>query len=315
MSAAALAGSLDAAADRVGALDARFLLLALAAQLAHLLLRGLAWRNALAAAYPDRDVPAGGLAAAYVAGVALNSFVPARGGEAAKIALARTQIRRSSLGTIAGASALVLALDLLVTAALALVAAAWGVTPGVPRPPLPAAGLVGAHAVVAAVAAVMLAAASLLVIVRLGEPLRRLGAQLRQGTAIVRSPARYLREVASLQALAWACRLGVAFFLLAAFDLRATLPLAALVVVAGGLSTLMPVTPGGVGAHQALLAFALHGSVSTGTAVSFSIGMQVAVAAVNAMVGVAGLMLLFGTLRPVAAARGGIRLTRERPPR
>src|SRR5687767_7521162 len=116
-------GSLAAAAvDRLGSIDGRWLLLALAAQLAHLLLRSLAWRNAIAAAYPEQRVPYAGLGAAYLAGVALNSFAPARAGEAAKIALARMQVPRSSVATIAAAGVVVLVVDLAMTATLGTMA-------------------------------------------------------------------------------------------------------------------------------------------------------------------------------------------------
>jgi uncharacterized membrane protein YbhN (UPF0104 family) len=134
--------------------------------------------------------------------------------------------------------------------------------------------------------------------------------QVRQGVAVLRQPSRCAREVALPQVAAWTCRLGVAFFLLAAFDLHATVPLALIVLVAGSVSTLVPLTPGGVGAHQALLAYVLSGTASTARAVSFSLGMQLSTAAVDVAVGLAALMLLSGTLRPLAAARAGLRVTR-----
>ena len=70
--------------ERVQALDGRFLAGALAPA------RGacvppLALRNVLAAAYPARRVPTASVACVR-GGVALNGFLPARGGEAAKVA-------------------------------------------------------------------------------------------------------------------------------------------------------------------------------------------------------------------------------------
>ena len=94
--------------------------------------------------------------------------------------------------------------------------------------------------------------------------------------------------------------------MLAAFGLPATLPLAAIVVVAGGLSTLVPATPGGAGTQQLLIVYALHSAVSAASALSFSIGMQVGITAVNTLVGLAGLALLLGTLRP-GAVRAALR--------
>ena len=133
-------------------------------------------------------------------------------------------------------------------------------------------------------------------------------AHVEQGGAILRTPTRYVRSVVTLQLAGWACRIGVAFCLLAAFGLPATVPLAVLVVVAGGLSTLVP-TPGGAGTQQVLLVYALQQTASTAAALSFSVGMQVGITAVNTVIGLTALMFMFRTLRPVAAVREARRTT------
>jgi uncharacterized membrane protein YbhN (UPF0104 family) len=129
---------------------------------------------------------------------------------------------------------------------------------------------------------------------------------------VLRTPARYGRTVLLPQAGAWACRVGTVFALLAAFGLPASIPLAALVVVLGGLSTLVPATPGGAGAQQLLVVYGLHGAASTANALSFSIGMQLGVTAVNTLIGLTAAMILLRTFRPVAAFRGRIEQTRVR---
>ena len=111
-----------------------------------------------------------------------------------------------------------------------------------------------------------------------------------------------MRSVVTLQLAGWARRTGVAFCLLAAFGLPATVPLAVLVVVAGGLSTLAP-TPGGAGTQQVLLVYALQQTASTAAALSFSVGMQVGITTVNTIIGLTALMFMFRTLRTVAAVR------------
>lgn len=108
---------------------------------------------------------------------------------------------------------------------------------------------------------------------------------------------------------AWACRIGVAFALLAAFGLPATLPLAALVVVAGGMSTLVPATPGGVGTQQVLIVVVLQHTATAAAALSFSIGMQMGITVVNTLVGLAGMALVLGTVRPAAMRRALARST------
>jgi uncharacterized membrane protein YbhN (UPF0104 family) len=127
-----------------------------------------------------------------------------------------------------------------------------------------------------------------------------------QGAAILKTPGRYARDVALFQAGAWACRIGVVFFLLAAFGLHATVPRAALVMVLCGASTLVPVTPGGAGTQQVMLAVALSQVASAGAVLSFSIGMQAGVTAVNALLGLLATMVAFRTLRPANALRAGL---------
>jgi len=290
-------------------LDARFAAAALALQWANLAFRALAWRNVLAAAYPDRRVPIVGVGAAYAAGVALNGFVPARGGEAAKVALARLQLPGTSVVAIGASGSVVLLLDALIGGALLSAGWASGALespPGVPS----AFAAVMHHPWLAAVAACTVALAARLAAGRLSGLARRGWAELRRGTAVLASPSRYLRTVASFQLGAWAARVGVAFCLLAAFGLPASVATAGLLVVLGGLSTLVPATPGGMGAQQLLVVYGLHGTVSAAAALSFSIGMQTLVTAVNTMIGIAALMVVFRTLRPMAAVRAGLRAGR-----
>jgi hypothetical protein len=123
-----------------------------------------------------------------------------------------------------------------------------------------------------------------------------------RGLAIMRSPSLYARSVLPFQLGAWACRIGVVYFVLQAFRIEAGLETALLVVVLNGLSTAVPV-PGGAGSQQILATYALQGVISTAAAVSFSVSMQVGVTAVNTAVGLAATMLLFRTMRPIAAAR------------
>lgn len=128
--------------------------------------------------------------------------------------------------------------------------------------------------------------------------------------AILGTPRRYATDVVPVQISAWVCRVGAAFFLLAAFQLPATVPAALVVVMAGGLATLVP-TPGGVGTQQVLLVYVLHTTASTAAVVSFSFGMQAAVTTLNACIGLAAAMLLFRTVRPGAAVRARVRALRD----
>ena len=289
--------ALAAAGERLAGLDGRFLLLALVLQLANLGFRAIVWRNVLAAAYPDIRVPLLPVAGAYAAGVALNAFVPARGGEAAKLALVRSRIPASGVVTIGSTLTVVLLLDAILGALLLGAFSAFGVMPVA----LPSTG---------ATVAVAVCATLVLGIVAYRFRARSFVASVAQGTAVLRTPGRYLRTVASFQLGAWACRIGVAFFVLSAFRIEAGIATAALLVVFNGLSTAVPV-PGGVGTQQLLAAYALRGAAPLAGAVSFSVGMQVGVTVVNTIVGLTALMLMLRTFRPVAAVRSGIGLTRS----
>ena len=72
------------------------LLLAIVCQLLKLACYSRAWRNVLAAAYPDRRVPWHQIGAAYVAGVGVNAILPARGGDVVRVYLAHRAIPGSS---------------------------------------------------------------------------------------------------------------------------------------------------------------------------------------------------------------------------
>ena len=286
---------LESASDRFGRLDGRFLVAALVLQLGTLAFRSFAWRGVLVAAYPGRQVRVLSVAGAYAAGVAMNAFTPARGGELAKVLIARTQIVGSTVPTLAASLAVVTVVDGLIGSALLGVLWATGTV------------AVGLGALGLAVGAAGIALAFRL----RPEPMRRLARRAAQGLRIVRQPGRYACTVLPFQVVAWACRIGVVWLVLAAFGIRTSLATAALVVVLNGASTFVPV-PGGAGTQQVLATFALQGAVSTAAAVSFSLGLQVGVTAVNVTVGVAAMMLLFRTARPAGALRSARALVAQR---
>jgi uncharacterized membrane protein YbhN (UPF0104 family) len=303
-----LATVVDAAestSDRFGQLDGRYLLPALALQLLTLLFRALAWRGVLVAAYPGRRIPVPTVAGAYAAGVALNAFTPARGGELAKVLIARARIPDTTVATLAASLTVVMAIDGVIGGLLICTLWATGVMPALPSLP-------GAVAVELGLAAAFAAAAAIAVLYRLRpELVRRVACRAAQGLSILRQPGRYACTVLPFQIAAWWCRIGVVFLVLAAFGIEASLATAALVVVLNGASTLVPV-PGGAGTQQVLAAYALQGAVSAATAVSFSLGMQVGVTMVNTTVGLVALMLLFRTVRPVGAMRSARALVAQR---
>ena len=294
-----------AVVQRFGQVDVRLAALAVCFHLANHVLRSVAWRNVLAAAYPDRRVRLLDIGAAYAIGVALNAVLPGRGGDAAKVLLARTRVPGSTVPTIAATMSVIVLFDMVAATVLVLVVCLTGAIPFAPSVPSPSAAALIAGGVAVGVG---VAVASALAAPRVASRLRTLRQHVAQGGAILKTPRRYARQVVLVQAGAWTCRIAVVFCLLAAFGLPASVPTAGLVMVVAGLSTLVPLTPGGAGTQQVMLAYALHQTVAAAAAVSFSLGMQAGVTVVNALLGVAAAMVAFRTLRPLAAVRSGLGL-------
>ena len=82
----------DAFLDRLGSVDLLPLALAIGCHLLKMACTSRAWRNVLAAAYPEERVPWISIYGAYLAGVGINAIIPARAGDAVRIVLARRAI-------------------------------------------------------------------------------------------------------------------------------------------------------------------------------------------------------------------------------
>jgi uncharacterized membrane protein YbhN (UPF0104 family) len=296
---------LESLADRFAAVDPRLMAVAVVLQLTSFCLRSIAWRTILAAAYPGR-VGTIDVAAAYGTGVALNAFLPARGGDAAKVALLRSRVHGSSVPTIVATMGVLSAFDAALGLTLLCLAWATGILPELPAVPSPPGlDVLGAHHLAAVSVVILVAATGAFAARPLARRLRGVRARLALGLSVVRSPRRYLLGVVPPQVGAWACRFGAAYFLLAAFDLPASLAAALLVVVVGGMANAAPV-PGGLGPQQLALAYALHATASTASIVAFSVGMHVTVTALNVAAATVALMLALRTIRPITAARAGL---------
>lgn len=303
-----ISGHLHAIVDAFATVRPEWLALALVLQLGNLVLRSTAWRNVLAAAFPTQRPSVRSIGRAYAIGVGLNGWLPARGGDAAKIALVRTEHPHTNAVAIATSCTVLVAFDAFVALALVGGVVASG---AVPLDVAKASQALTSSVPILA-ATVLLLAGAVFVASRVVGPRLRSGLlHARQGVAIVTSPAQWARTVLSAQAAAWSCRIGVVFCMLSAFGIPASVQLAALVVVVGGMSTLVPV-PGGAGTQQALVAFALAGIAPASQAIAFSVGMQLGVTAVNTTIALLAAMWAFGHLHPVRAVRAA--LASVRPP-
>ena len=78
--------------NHLAAVDWKWLALGIACHLCKLLAVSRAWRNIVAAAYPDRAVRWRQMFGAYVAGTGVNAVIPARGGDVVRLYLAKHRI-------------------------------------------------------------------------------------------------------------------------------------------------------------------------------------------------------------------------------
>lgn len=290
----------EAFVDYLDAISFGAVALALLCHLGKIGARTRAWRNIVAAAYPDTVVRWRAVLGAYVAGVGVNAILPARGGDVLKLYLVKHRVEGSTYPTLAATLLVETLLDFVVAALLVVWALSTGVLPGLEvLPSLPQVdwlwlfGHPRLAAVVAAVALVLGFAGGLWAARRVESFKRRVA----QGFAVLRPPRRYLRVVVPWQALDWAFRLGTVYFFLRAFGLHADLENALRVQVTQSLSTILPLTPGGIGTEQALLVYVFRGDAPTATLLSFSVGMKAVLTVANVLLGFAAILVMLRTLR------------------
>lgn len=299
--------AVEAFGARLAAVDWRLLAAALALSLLNLMLRSRAWQNILRAALPGTRVRYRSAFGAYCGGVGVNAIIPARVGDLVKILLIRRSVGASApYPTLAGSLVVETVFDMAVASCLIAWALTSGILPGLRLPDIPAFDLSLAfrHPWITLACLVALVILGLL----LARRVRRFWRTFGQGLAVLRTPGRYLRGVAAWQAVGWGCRIGAAYLFLGAFGMPATLQNALIVMVAGNLGGLFPATPGGLGPKQALLVVMLAGEAGRSTVLAFSAGQEVAVLAMNVVVGLACVALMMRTfsLRAVLGqARAG----------
>jgi len=286
--------------DHLSEVQWNMLMIAIAFHVVNLLLRSRAWHSIIRAAFPHERIPFRTVLGAYLAGVGINAFAPARGGDVVKIATVRQRVPGSNVPALTSSLLAETIFDFAVATSLLSWAYATGRLPSLPDiPDRPAFewSFIARHERGTLIAIGVAVIAVWLGLRWLSHHVRAFWLRVEQGVAILRTPRRYLRNVVSYQALGWLCRLGAAYYMLEAFSVHATITNALLVLVVGSISTMLPVTPGGAGAQQALLVIVLAGQASSSSLIAYSVGAQVVATAVNATLGAIALFLLFGSVR------------------
>lgn len=252
------------------------------------IVRVRAWHRSAANACGGIDVRYRDVVLAHLGGAGFSGVIPARGGDAVKLALLKRRTEGAPFGLLLGSLAPPAALEALLTALLLAWALATGVL-GAPSPgqiPLP---LVGA--------ALVVAAALMWVLARRAP---RLLGQVRRGMGALRRPRLLLTRILPWIVVARLMRLAALACFLAAVGLPVTLAGALLVMaVQGGVGSGGPAS---ATLRIAVLAASLPAAVGVGhvsleTATTL-IGTQFAVTGTNLAISVIVLGLTLRTASP-----------------
>ena len=260
-----------------------------------LLARGHAWTNALRASYPDKEVNELRVQASFMAGAGINAIMPARAGDAAKVFLAKQSIPGASYPAIAASFAVLTPFDTTLGLLVLGYALTLGLLPEAPElPRLPAFEIAfwAENPELLMLTLTVLGIAAVALYAVLARRVERLWQKLKQGVAILRTPRRYFREVFAWQLAGWVARFAAFWFFLEAFGIDGSFQNVGLLMAVQAIATTLPFTPGGAGAQQALLVATLEGP-SRVAVLSYSVGQQIAAAALAVVLGFLSLLLVF----------------------
>lgn len=272
------------------------LLIALAAFTVYLTLRSRASFHILRAAYPQRPFRWRDIWGAYFAGYGFNSVIPARGGDVIRVFLTKTSVQDSSYPAVAATFAVESIFDVIMGSLMLAFAFTQG---AFPKPPdfskLKAFDLsfFAQHPQFALFFLTALGIALLLAFAILSIRIQAFWRRVRQGLTIVFDRRRYLREVFGVQLGAWAFRFTAFWFILDAFRVGGSVKNVLLVLGVNAVGAAVPFTPQGAGVTQALLVKVFSGTASGATVAAYSVGQQIAIAALTFALGFASLVFIF----------------------
>jgi uncharacterized membrane protein YbhN (UPF0104 family) len=278
----------------------QYLGIALAVFFVRLALRAYAWRTILCAAYPDDRIRLRTVFGAYVAGVGVNSIVPARAGDVVKLYLIKQRIKGASYATLTPTLVAETLFDFFVAGAL-IVWALWiGALPThqvYSRLPSVDWGFFAEYARETEIGLALLAGALVIGVIAFVESGGAFRARVMQGFAIIHYPRRLLLGVIAPQALSWVLRVWIVYEFLLAFRVHASIHNALLAMVVDSLATLFPATPGGAGTKQGLIVFLFSGeAISKSLLLAFSVGMNIATVVFSLLLGAIAMWMMARTV-------------------
>ena len=278
--------------DAIGSISPGPLAIGLALHLAAIAFKAAGWRAILRAAIPRGRVPVQPVVLSMYCGVGLNGVLPARAGEVLRLFLVRQRVAGTTYPLLASSLLAELPFTTLASILLIVWASRSGALPDLPGLPAFEISWIATHPTATGVVVILLAGLAGAVLILLAPRLSRFWEQVGAGVACLREPRVYLRTVLPWHVLWWCSGLAAAFFFLDAFGVRASLENALLAMVAAAIAGGIPLTPGGLGAKQALLLVLLAGEGTTTAVVAFSIGMEVTIIVGQLVAG----LLAFGIL-------------------
>jgi uncharacterized membrane protein YbhN (UPF0104 family) len=286
--------------DHLAAVEWQFLALALALHLARLLFRAFAWRTILRAAYPGERVRFRSVFGAYMAGVGVNSVVPARGGDLVKLYLIKHRLPEASYATLAPTLVAETIVDFFVSGALIAWALVIGALPAAEvyaKTPSVDWGFFVRHREYTAAVLFFVLAAAVIGFFHFVEHGGELQTRLKRGFAILGQPRRFALGVVVPQLVALGFRIASLYYFLRAFGVHASIHNSLLTQVVDSLATLFPATPGGAGTKQGLIVLLFRGEAETKSLLlAFSVGMNIAIVVFSLAAGLLALFLMARTL-------------------
>ena len=287
--------------DHLAAVHWGYLAIALGLHVLRLVMRSVAWRTILRAAYPGEKVAFRSVFGSYVVGVGINSIAPARSGDLVKLYLIKHRIRDAKYTTLAPSLLVETLVDFVIGVCLLVWAFSIGALPTrevYSRLPSVEWRFFLSHRDETAAGLAILAAILLIglfVFLEHGGVYRE---RIRRGFAILWEPKRFARGVLLPQLASWVLRIASMYYFLLAFGVVGSVHNAFLAQVVDSLSTIFPATPGGAGTKQGLIVFVFNGeAVSTSLLLAFSVGMNIAIVVCNLLLAAVALFLMARTLR------------------
>jgi uncharacterized membrane protein YbhN (UPF0104 family) len=283
--------------EQLAAVEFTPLFLAICCHLLKTVCTSRAWRNTIAASYPEQEVRWRSIYAAYLSAVGVNAIVPARAGDAVRLYLAHRAVPSSTYTALASSLLVLSFFDMTMAGLIFGYALTLGVLPGIGslgRLPGFDFGFFADNPEFSAVLLVVLAIFGVIGFFWLRLHVAEFMLRVRQGFAVMSDRTRYLREVALWQAGDWVLRFTAIWFFLDAFGVGQSIRNVLLVQVTQSLATLVPISPGGIGTEQAFIVYVFKGAVSTSKLLSFSVGMKLTLILTNIVIGFSALFLTLG---------------------